>query len=61
MHVIADTVESMVVLAIFVTGNIGAKQQLGSKLDGLYWYWVTAVWVPLYLLIFVYPYFTKYA
>ena len=61
MHVIADTVESMVVLAIFVTGRAGGKQQLGSKLDGLYWYWVTAVWVPLYMLIFVYPAVTKYA
>ena len=61
MHVISDTIESMVFLAILMSGRVGGKQQLGVTMDGLYWYWLVAVWVPLYLLIFVYPAFTKYA
>lgn len=61
MHVIGDTIESMVFVGVLLSGRVGAKQQLGSTMDSLYWYWVVAVWIPLYLLIFVYPALTKYA
>jgi len=61
MHTIADTVESIVIIGILLSGRVGGKQQLGLKMDGLYWYWLTAIWIPLYLLIYVYPAITKYA
>ncbi|HZU29385.1 MAG TPA: cytochrome c oxidase subunit 3 [Bryobacteraceae bacterium] len=55
MHAIADTVQSMVVLLIVLLKRVDEKQLLGIKIDGLYWYFVVGTWVPLYLLVYVYP------
>lgn len=59
MHAIADTVQSMVVLLIVLMKRVGEKQLLGIKVDGLYWYFVVATGVPVYLLVYVYPNLTK--
>lgn len=55
MHMIADTMQSCVLLWIVLSGRMGEKQILGIEVDGLYWYFVVAVWVPVYLLIYIYP------
>lgn len=55
MHAIADTTESIVIFGIMLSGRMGAKQQIAAKLDGIYWYWVAAIWAPLYVLIYIYP------
>jgi len=55
MHTIGDTLESIVFVAITASGRVGAKQQLGAKMDAIYWYWITATYALLYLLIYIYP------
>jgi heme/copper-type cytochrome/quinol oxidase subunit 3 len=55
MHTVADCIESIVIFGIILTGRVGGKQQLGAKLDGIYWYWITGAGVVLYLLIYIYP------
>jgi len=55
MHAIADTVQSMVVLAVVLAKRVDEKQLLGIKVDGLYWYFVVITWIPLYFIVYVYP------
>ena len=55
LHLIADTVESLVILVVLGFGRIGGKQQQALEVDGLYWYFVVGSYFPLYLLIYVYP------
>ena len=60
MHACADGVQTLVMLAILVRKKAGEKQILGFEMDGLYWYFVVASWVPLYFLIYIYPMFSKW-
>lgn len=55
MHAAADTVESCVIAIIIALGWRGEKQQQAVEVDGLYWYFVAAVWIPFYFLFFLYP------
>jgi len=55
MHLIADTVESLVILGILTFGRVGAKQQQGVEVDGLYWYFVVLIWIPVYIVVYIYP------
>ena len=55
LHLIADTVESLVILLVLGFGRVGGKQQQALEVDGLYWYFVVGAYFPLYLLIYVYP------
>jgi cytochrome c oxidase subunit III len=55
MHAIADFIQTTVVLAIVLMHRAGRKQIHGIEVDGLYWYWIVAMWIPLWLLLYVYP------
>ena len=55
IHVVADTVESFVILAILVVSRVGGKQQQAVQVDGLYWYFVVLIWLPVYAVIYLYP------
>ncbi len=59
MHVIADTLQTTVLLGLFFDHKDGEKQQLGVEVDGLYWYFVVLSWIPLYFLLFLYPYLLR--
>jgi heme/copper-type cytochrome/quinol oxidase subunit 3 len=55
MHAMADTLESIVLALVIFVGWRGPKQRLAVKADGLYWYFVIAVWIPFYLVLDIYP------
>jgi cytochrome c oxidase subunit 3 len=55
MHGIADFVQSTVVLAVVLMHRVGRKQIHGIEVDSLYWYWIVAMWIPLWFVIYVYP------
>ena len=59
MHTIADTIETLVFIGIVLTRKVGEKQQEGLEVDGFYWGFVVVTWVPLFFIIYVYPYLVK--
>jgi cytochrome c oxidase subunit I+III len=59
MHAIADFVQTTVILAIVLMYRVGRKQIHGIEVDSLYWYWVVGMWIPLWLVIYVYPRLVK--
>lgn len=60
MHVIADTAQSCVMLGTLLARRVGEKQILGFRVDGQYWYFVVAIWIPIYLVVYIYPRFSKW-
>lgn len=55
MHAIADSVQTVVMLAIVLLRKTHEKQLLGIKIDGLYWYFIVIVYIPVYLVCDLYP------
>jgi cytochrome c oxidase subunit I+III len=55
MHVIADGTQTLVVIAIVLFRKVHEKQLLGIKVDGLYWFFVAGAYVPVFLVVYVYP------
>jgi heme/copper-type cytochrome/quinol oxidase subunit 3 len=60
IHGVADTVQSCVMLLILLRGKVGEKQILGFQVDGQYWYFVVAAYIPLYFIFYVYPALSKW-
>lgn len=48
-------IESVVFIAIFATGRAGMAQKQGIRIDTITWYFVVGIWVPCYILIYLYP------
>lgn len=55
-HVLISTLETCVLSLLFVFGPVEVKHFLDARLDGLYWYWVVAWYVVVYLLVDIAPY-----
>jgi cytochrome c oxidase subunit 3 len=54
-HLIVVTLETAV-LAIYVVGHpLTDKYRVDLTVTAGYWYWVVAVWVPLYLILYFGP------
>ena len=49
--VVADLLMTLVLLVILITGRYGPKQRLGVHVDSVVWYFLVAIWVPLYTVI----------
>jgi heme/copper-type cytochrome/quinol oxidase subunit 3 len=56
LDVAADLAFTFVLLLIFIFGGYGPKQRLGVHVDSIVWYFLVAIWVPLYLTVFWGPY-----
>ena len=54
-HVVAATVENVLLVALLVNGPVEAKHYVDLETNALYWYFVVAAWLPLYLLVFLGP------
>jgi cytochrome c oxidase subunit I+III len=54
-HAIASIVESLVLVVILLCGHFDDEQRLGVRTDGLYWYFVVGAWVPLYVVLYLFP------
>lgn len=53
---VADIGFTVVLLAIVISGRHGAKQRLGVHVDSVVWYFIVAIWLLLYVVIYWGPY-----
>ncbi len=49
---IAGLVETIVFLIIIVSGRYGERERLGIHVDSIVWYFVVAIWIPLYIVVY---------
>lgn len=54
-HVVASLIETAIILAVFLLKTPAQRHFLDARLDGVYWYFVVAAWVPLWALVFLGP------
>jgi cytochrome c oxidase subunit 3 len=49
---IADAIFTLVLLILILIGRYGEKQRLGVHVDSVIWYFLVAVWIPIYIVIY---------
>jgi cytochrome c oxidase subunit 3 len=49
---IADAMFTVVMLVIILSGRYGENQRLGVHVDTIVWYFVVAIWIPIYVIIY---------
>ncbi len=49
---IGDLVFTAVLFVLVVIGRCGPKQRLGVHVDSVVWYFLVAIWVPIYVVIY---------
>ena len=54
-HVISLVLKTFVMLALAWKGYFNERRNLGITVNGLYWHFVVAVWVPLYVVLYWSP------
>jgi cytochrome c oxidase subunit III len=52
---IGDLVFTAVLITIVVLGRSGPKQRLGVHVDSVVWYFLVAIWIPIYVVIYWAP------
>ena len=55
LHLVTSTVENLVFIALLFKGPIEKKFCVDLRLNGLYWFFVVAVWVPVFAVIYLDP------
>ena len=55
LHLVTDLLDSLVILALMLVGPIEGKRFVDVSENALYWYFVVALWVPLYVIIYWVP------
>ena len=55
LHLVTDLLDSIVLLALMLVGPIEGKRFADVSENALYWYFVVALWVPLYVVIYWVP------
>ena len=55
LHLVTDVLDSIVMLALFLVGPVEGKRFVDASENALYWYFVVALWVPLYVIIYWVP------
>lgn len=49
---IGDLVFTAVLLLLILIGRYGPKQRLGVHVDSVVWYFLVAIWIPIYVVIY---------
>lgn len=49
---IADAIFTLVLLILFLIGRSGEKQRLGVHVDSVVWYFLVAIWIPIYIVVY---------
>ena len=52
LDVIGDLTYTIVLIIVIARGNYGGMQRVGVHVDTVVWYFLVAVWIPLYLVIY---------
>lgn len=53
---VAALLVTVVLLVIIYAGRFGDKQRTGVDFDSITWYFAVAIWVPLYVVVYLMPY-----
>src|SRR5579884_1070335 len=56
LDVFADLLFTLVLIVIIAIGRHGPKQRLGVHVDSVVWYFLVAIWLPLYAVVYWGPY-----
>lgn len=54
-HLIVATLESLLLTAWLLTHGVDDQHARDTRVSAVYWYWIAAVWVLLYLLVYFGP------
>lgn len=49
---IADLLFTVVLILIVASGHYGERQRTGVHVDSVVWYFVAAIWIPLYIVLY---------
>ncbi len=55
LHLLTDLLDSIVLMALMLVGPIEGKRFADVSENALYWYFVVALWVPTYVIIYWVP------
>jgi heme/copper-type cytochrome/quinol oxidase subunit 3 len=58
-HLVAGTCENAVMLAWLLAHGLDDKHARDVRVGAVYWYWIAAIWVVLFAIVFLYPRFTS--
>jgi cytochrome c oxidase subunit 3 len=53
--VVGDLVFTLVLLVSVAIGRYGEKQRLGVHVDSVVWYFLVAIWIPIYVVLYLGP------
>jgi heme/copper-type cytochrome/quinol oxidase subunit 3 len=56
-HLLTDMMDTVVLIALMFFGPIEGKRFVDVSENGIYWYFVVAMWLPLYAVIYIAPRF----
>ena len=56
-HLVAEVVETIVITTIIAKGHSEPKYFVDSSDNALYWFFIIAIWIPCYVIIFLAPRF----
>jgi heme/copper-type cytochrome/quinol oxidase subunit 3 len=54
-HLITDTIDSAVLTVLLYTGPFEGKRYVDVSENAVYWYFVVASWIPIYVVIYIAP------
>jgi heme/copper-type cytochrome/quinol oxidase subunit 3 len=57
LHVLTDMVDTVVLIVLMFVGPIEGRRFVDVAENGIYWYFVVALWLPLYAVIYLAPRF----
>jgi heme/copper-type cytochrome/quinol oxidase subunit 3 len=55
LHLVTDLLDSLVILALMTVGPVEGKRFVDVSENAVYWYFVVALWVPTYVVIYWVP------
>jgi heme/copper-type cytochrome/quinol oxidase subunit 3 len=55
LHLIVGTAENVIMLAWLVRHGMDRKHARDVRVTAVYWYWIAAIWVPLWVILFIGP------
>jgi heme/copper-type cytochrome/quinol oxidase subunit 3 len=54
-HVLTSTFENALLMAVLIIGPVERKDFVDAHVNAFYWYFIAAIWVPIYALVYLAP------
>lgn len=55
IHLIVETAEAFIITLYAYSRGLDTKHRMDITVLAVYWYWVTVIWIPLYLIVYIGP------